>query len=75
MLNQVSASRDLWVVLCTCEWTIETVGRKQAIALREDHLDEYVAKGAPLRGGGREAPTGPWKDPPQPRREKPSASA
>ena len=75
MLKQVSGNRNLWLVLCTCDWTSETDGRKEAIALREKHLDECVTQGAALRGGGREAPTGPWKNPPQPRREKPTASA
>jgi hypothetical protein len=74
-VSQISRSRDLWAVVCTCGWTIETAGRTDAIGLREGHLDEGVLKGAPLRGGGREAPSGPWKNPPQSRRDDPGASA
>lgn len=70
-VNRTSRALDAWSVVCTCGWTLGTVGQNEAIVIREGHLDESVADGAPLRGGGREAPSGPWKDPPRPRRDTP----
>jgi hypothetical protein len=56
--RQKSRAAHEWHVECECGWSVDCAGKRTAIAAREDHLDDAVSSGAPLRGGGREAPSG-----------------